>query len=572
MADDNLIMVASCKSDLTMRTLRQRFLGGALWFLHVLIGTAAALSVLTNRFELWVDVRRLGWGGPVLEWVWALTAIAAGWLAGPTIRGWVGGKARWVLTGVSGRWARLLLWPSGVMVAVLLANTGYYLWLYFHGRADGMVPLPAVAAGVLGIWVVMTWNWTGRMNSKEMLLTQDGPREWGQDGEAPPVTMPPSLRQKHGTRRDNPVPLSWWGRIFAAGMAGATVVLLAGAVLVHMYERPPAGKVDLAVVLGGRLNDDGTASVLLADRVRAATNLYRRGLVKHILLSGAIERKASNRPRELSELAAMRAVCLAEGVPEDAISIDPVGVNTKATAYNTREFMRAHGYATVVAVSTDFHLFRTHLSFAWAGVEAYTLASQPTEWRVADPRDTLREMVGIVVYVLHPHYREAKGALMELKMPRVVVRKTAGMLELFDGGRLVKTYPCITGRNVGDKAVEGDKRSPVGTFHIVFKNPLSQFHLSLGLDYPGREDAERGLASGLITRAQYDGILEALGSDLTRKENQDKLWYTPLGGEIFIHGHSDGRTGTAGCIALSNDDVEELYAILPLGTEVEIRP
>jgi uncharacterized SAM-binding protein YcdF (DUF218 family) len=538
MADDNLIMAAEPNPDSSASATRQKLLRDVLWYCHVLVCSAGAISVLTNRFDLWVDVRVLGWGGTVLEWVWALTAVAAGWLAGPSIRGWATSKARWVPAGYSGRWARLLLWPSVAMAAVLLANTAQYVWWYRQGRADSMVPLPAVMAGVLGIWMVLTWYWTRQGRQVE---------EWEQ-------------------------PLSRWGQSVAAAMAGMTVVLLAGAVLLHMYERPPTGKVDLAVVLGGRLNDDGTASVELADRVKAATNMYKRGQVKHILLSGAIEKVASNRPRELSELAAMRTVCLAEGVPEDTFSIDPVGVNTKATAFNTREFMRARGYSSVVAVSTDYHLYRTHLSFAWVGVQVFTLASQPLEWRCADPRYTLRDMVGIVVYVLHPHYREAKGALMELKMPRVVVRKTAGTLELFDGGQLVKTYPCITGRSAGDKAVEGDRKSPIGTFHIVFKNPLSQYHLSLGLDYPSREDAERGLASGLITRAQYDGILEALGSDLSKKENQDKLWYTPLGGEIFIHGHADGRTGTAGCIALSNDDVEELYAILPLGTEVEIRP
>jgi murein L,D-transpeptidase YafK len=136
----------------------------------------------------------------------------------------------------------------------------------------------------------------------------------------------------------------------------------------------------------------------------------------------------------------------------------------------------------------------------------------------------------------------------------------------------VKTYSCITGGNAGDKAVEGDRKTPEGSFHIVFKNPQSKFHLSLGLDYPNREDAQRGLASGLITRRQYEDILAALASDLTREENQKKLWYTPLGGEIFLHGHAEGRTGTAGCVALSNPDIEELYAVLPLGTPVEVKP
>ena len=161
---------------------------------------------------------------------------------------------------------------------------------------------------------------------------------------------------------------------------------------------------------------------------------------------------------------------------------------------------------------------------------------------------------------------------MQLAVPHIIVRKAAGVVELYDGPKVVKTYTCISGGQSGDKAVEGDRKTPIGSFRIVFKNPESQFHLSLGLDYPNREDAQRGLAAGLITREQYQGIVESLESDLSRVENQKKLWYTPLGGEIFLHGHAEGRTGTAGCIALSNRDIEELYAILPVGTPVEIRP
>jgi murein L,D-transpeptidase YafK len=161
---------------------------------------------------------------------------------------------------------------------------------------------------------------------------------------------------------------------------------------------------------------------------------------------------------------------------------------------------------------------------------------------------------------------------MQLKAPRVVVRKSSNTLELYDGGTLVKRYACITGSNAGDKEKEGDRKTPVGTFHIVYKNPESKFHLSLGLDYPTAEDAERGLAAGVITEQQRDDIVAALGSDLSKAENQKKLWYTPLGGEIFLHGHGEGRAGTAGCVALSNGDIEELWAVLPVGTEVRIEP
>ena len=512
-----------------------------LWLLHVGVVSAALLSLLTRQFELWVDLRLLRGGGSALEIVWAVAAALVPFLAGPNLRGWLpkglgGGHPRWVHAGFSPVWARRLLWPTYLLLAGTLANMAYYFVLWGQGRADFMVPAPALAALVLSAWVLLT-------------------RQWLRRGTAGGIT--PATR---GTQ------------FSAAGLALFLVALLASSFMLHVYRNPPPGPVDLAVVLGGGLRPDGTASIELRQRVLAAADLYQRGLVKHILLSGGFEPQIFDGTPQHSELAAMRQVCLDAGVPEEAFSIDPVGENTKATAFNTRDFMRAHGYHTVVACSSDYHLFRTHMCFALVGVEAFTLPAAPAEWRCADARATLREIAGIVVYTLNPHYRQPKGALMQLKSPRILVRKSSGTLELFDGPALVKSYACVTGRSAGDKAVEGDRKTPEGTFHIVFKNPLSEYHLSLGLDYPNPEDARRGLAAGLITQQEYDGIIEALESDLSRQENQKKLWYTKLGGEIFIHGHGEGRIGTAGCIALSNEDVDELYAILPLGTDVEIRP
>jgi hypothetical protein len=276
-----------------------------------------------------------------------------------------------------------------------------------------------------------------------------------------------------------------------------------------------------------------------------------------------------------SEVAAMKTVCLAEGVPEEAIVLDPVGVNTRATAVNTLEWMAERGFTRVVVCTANYHLYRSAKSFAdYAGPEIsiYAMPAVATHWPCPGAWSLGREIVGNVVYAVNPHYREPKRMTMKLTSPRVVVKKKEGVLELFDGAALKKTYTCITGGNAGDKSVEGDRRTPEGQFHIVFKNPMSKYHLSLGLDYPNREDAERGLKEGLITQKEYDDVLAALATDLTKEENQKRLWYTKLGGEIFIHGHAEGRNGTAGCVAVTNKDVEELYAILPLGTPVEIRP
>jgi len=514
---------------------------GAFWVLHFSVMGLAAFTEVTGTSAVWVGVRWLGeWGGFTAILIWMMSAILAPAFSGPSLWGWLPGKRpRWLRGGHPGWYTTALLVPTVVLMGVLLGNTWWYFSLYRAGRADGMVPLPLVMFVWLGVWVWATLYW------------QRG------------------LRRAGVVRMDRPT-----SRKVQLGLGALVAFIWAfelGFMSLHAYERPPEQGVDLAVVLGGRLNDDGTASIDLKNRVQLAIDLYKQGLVRHILLSGGMQKPITG-VRERNEVAAMWKVCRDQGVPEDAISLDPVGVNTRATAFNTREFMRDHGYASVVACSTDFHLYRTHMSFAEVGIQANTLAARPTDWRCADPRDTLREMVGVVVYTVDPRYREAKGSVMQLTAPRLVVKKTAGTVELFDGDRPVKTYACITGGLPGDKEVEGDRRTPVGVFRIVYKNPMSKFHLSMGLDYPNKEDAERGLKAGLITQTEYEGILAALQSDLTLEANQKKLWYTKLGGEIFIHGYAEGRTGTAGCVALQNPDVDELYAILPIGTKVDIRP
>jgi murein L,D-transpeptidase YafK len=98
---------------------------------------------------------------------------------------------------------------------------------------------------------------------------------------------------------------------------------------------------------------------------------------------------------------------------------------------------------------------------------------------------------------------------------------------------------------------QGDGRTPEGAFRINRRNAHSKFHLSLGIDYPQQDDLIRASAGG----------------------------YSP-GGDIFIHGQPNAFFGkatlrhdwTEGCIAVSDTEIEELWLITRLGTEVEIRP
>jgi murein L,D-transpeptidase YafK len=152
---------------------------------------------------------------------------------------------------------------------------------------------------------------------------------------------------------------------------------------------------------------------------------------------------------------------------------------------------------------------------------------------------------------------------------RIVVAKRARRLTLQRGAGTERTYAVVLGRNSdADKAVEGDEATPLGDFYICAKNPRSKHFLSLCISYPNAEDAERGLAAGLIDPSEHTQILNAI------RANRMPPQYTRLGGEIYIHGRGAAADpqGTRGCIALNNADMEELYDRVPIGTPVTIDP
>jgi len=135
---------------------------------------------------------------------------------------------------------------------------------------------------------------------------------------------------------------------------------------------------------------------------------------------------------------------------------------------------------------------------------------------------------------------------------RVLIEKAERRLTLYRGGQVLKIYPIVLGfAPAGDKAREGDGRTPEGVYRIDRRNRQSSFYLSLGIDYP-RPD-QRAAA---------------------RREGRHP------GGDIFIHGQPHRRSGvpaipydwTAGCAALSNEQIAEIWARVAIGTRVEIVP
>jgi murein L,D-transpeptidase YafK len=162
---------------------------------------------------------------------------------------------------------------------------------------------------------------------------------------------------------------------------------------------------------------------------------------------------------------------------------------------------------------------------------------------------------------------EKSQLTLPLKDPRIVVFKKERRLDLYSDEKIVRTYKVGLGFSpVADKVREGDGATPEGDFYIFVKNSKSAYYLSLGVSYPNVEDAERGLRSKLITRAQYQSIVDA------NKKKTAPPQYTNLGGLIYIHGNGAGSDWTWGCVALENEQMKELYDAVAVGTPVTIKP
>lgn len=145
----------------------------------------------------------------------------------------------------------------------------------------------------------------------------------------------------------------------------------------------------------------------------------------------------------------------------------------------------------------------------------------------------------------------ARAAYAPAAAPRanvVVVSKRNRVLELRSGDQLLKRYRVHLGfQPVGQKVMSGDGRTPEGQYFIDRRNPRSDFYLSLGISYPNAVDVARARALGVQP-----------------------------GGDIMIHGGPRRVVDrakddwTAGCIAVTDQEIEEIWSMVPTGTPVVI--
>ena len=142
----------------------------------------------------------------------------------------------------------------------------------------------------------------------------------------------------------------------------------------------------------------------------------------------------------------------------------------------------------------------------------------------------------------------------------ILIEKSQKRLTLYYQEQPIKSYPLVLGNDpVGDKRQEGDYKTPEGMFKIRDLYPHPQWSKFIWIDYPTAESWDKHL------EAKRQGLIPAS---------------TTIGGEIGIHGVPRGgdylidenKNWTWGCIALKNQDVDEIYDWLQVGTTVEIIP
>jgi murein L,D-transpeptidase YafK len=140
------------------------------------------------------------------------------------------------------------------------------------------------------------------------------------------------------------------------------------------------------------------------------------------------------------------------------------------------------------------------------------------------------------------------------KTDSIVILKKDHVMELLSGGRVIRTYKVALGQGgLAPKEREGDARTPEGRYIIDAKYEHSAYYKALHVSYPNPEDRRRAARLGVAP-----------------------------GGAIMIHGLPNGKgwigarhrlyDWTLGCIALTDEEIDEVWRLVPVGTPVEIRP
>jgi murein L,D-transpeptidase YafK len=166
----------------------------------------------------------------------------------------------------------------------------------------------------------------------------------------------------------------------------------------------------------------------------------------------------------------------------------------------------------------------------------------------------LARSIAVFSVLLATNWATNKATAPAVKADHLVIVKSTRTLTLLNHGQVLKTYKVALGGDpVGPKAKAGDKKTPEGEYVIDSKNAKSRFHLALHISYPNIDDRER---------ARKLGVSPGGGVEIHGLESK-YAWVGSLHRQV---------NWTAGCIAVTNPEIDEIWPLVPVGTPVEIKP
>ncbi|MEJ7736080.1 MAG: L,D-transpeptidase [Chitinophagaceae bacterium] len=143
--------------------------------------------------------------------------------------------------------------------------------------------------------------------------------------------------------------------------------------------------------------------------------------------------------------------------------------------------------------------------------------------------------------------------------PRIIIDKSDYELNIYDDEGWYATYPVVFGsKNLADKMMEGDRKTPEGTFRVIAKRPHEKWGKIMLFDYPTKADIQK------FNQRKAKGLIPANAK---------------IGGGIGIHGTWPRdemvvdyfQNWTNGCVSLKREEMNEIYSMIPVGTQVTVK-
>jgi vancomycin permeability regulator SanA len=151
---------------------------------------------------------------------------------------------------------------------------------------------------------------------------------------------------------------------------------------------------DVALILGSKVHRGGELSSGLERRLQKGVELYRKHLVKALIVSGGLGREG------FQEADVMRDYLLKQGVPDQDILVDRNGDNTRLSAIHTRRILVDRNWHSAIAVTQYYHITRAKLALREEGVQDVTGAHADYRFAITDPWSIAREWVGYYAYLV----------------------------------------------------------------------------------------------------------------------------------------------------------------------------